>query len=163
MSRRKRTILLYGTLAAFLVLSVVYLLLPSRLKLSYVIDSVHVAKMEPQGTWVSMTCPQCGSQLERIVIYTSEYTDAAWRFAFYCGQEDVFWVYDFPGGTSESRVYGPFNAYWKITDAAAIGIIIICSVTLVLMIARKHPKTQLQNSVRLEVPQSMLPRQEGLT
>jgi hypothetical protein len=146
----QRRMLFYGTFTTFIVLSTVYLLLPSQLKLSYIIDNTHIAKIEPQGTWLNMTCPQCKSKLEKIGIYTSEDTDAAWRVAFYCRQDDIFWVYDFPGGISESRWYGPFSAYWKITDTAAIGIIIISSVIIVLMVTRDkgYMKRRIGRSMR---------------
>jgi hypothetical protein len=132
----KRTILLYGTLTAFLVFSIVYLILPPQLKLSYLIGYPHLAKAEPQGTWVNMTCPQCEFQLEGIVIYTSQHIDAPWRVAFYCRHEDIFWIYDFPGGIGYARWYGPFKAYWKITSTAAISVTIISGVTIVSMIIR---------------------------
>jgi len=97
-----------------------------------------------------MTCPQCKSPLEKIVIYTSEHTDAAWRFAFYCRQDDIFWVYDFPGGISESRWYGPFNAYWKITNATDIGIIIISCLIIVVMVNRdkRYMKKRIGGSMK---------------
>jgi hypothetical protein len=135
MPRCKKT-LLYGALTVFLVLSMVYVLLPARLKLFYVIDDTYIAKVGPQGTLVNMTCPLCKSQLEEIVIYTSQHIDGGWRYAFYCRQEDIFWVYDFAGGISYPTWYGPFSAYWKITDTAAISIAIISSVILVLMVTR---------------------------
>jgi hypothetical protein len=91
MLKGKKKMLLYSTFITFLFLSMVYPLLPSRLKLSYLIDNTHVAEKEPQGTWLNMTCPQCKSPLEKIVIYNSEHTDAAWRFAFYCRRDDIFW------------------------------------------------------------------------
>jgi len=136
MLKGKKRMLLYSTFITLLVLSTVYLLLPPQLKLSYIIDDTHIVKIEPKGTWLNITCPQCKSQMEKIVIYTSEHTDAALRFAFYCRQDDIFWVYDFPGGISESRWYGPFNAYWKITNTTDVCIIIISSFIIVLMVIK---------------------------
>lgn len=134
----KKKILLYGILTVVLVVSMAYLLLPPRLKLSYVIDEAHLAKTEPQGTWSNMTCPQCGSQLEEIVIIPADpqIMDKPWRVACYCRQEDIFWVYDFPGGISYSRWYGPFDAHLRLTNAVAISIVIISGVALVLLAIR---------------------------
>ena len=119
-------------------ISTVYLLFPHQLKLSYVIDDAHLSEVDLQGTWSNMTCPQCGSQLEGIVIDPDDpqMIDEAWRFAYYCRQEDIFWVCNFPGGISSPRWYGPFNAYWKSTNPVAISIVIISGVALVLLAIR---------------------------
>ena len=95
----KKRILLYGIPAVVLVISTAYLLLPPQLKLFYVLDDAHLAEAEPQGTFSNMTCPQCGSQLESIVIdpQDPQAIDEPWRTAVYCTQEDIFWVEDMPG------------------------------------------------------------------
>jgi len=132
----KRRIILYGTPAIVLVISTVYLLLPPQLKLSYVLDDIHLAETEPQGTWSNLTCPQCGSQLEEIGIKPSHKVDAAWRYAYYCRQEDVFWVFDFLGGIGYARWYGPFNAHWKLTNTVAFTIVVISGVAIVVLTIR---------------------------
>jgi len=134
----KKRKLTYGVLVSVLVISAAYLLFPPQLKLSYVIDDAHVAHAEPQGTWDGMICPQCGSRLERIVIYSDDpqMEDEALRFAYYCRHEDVFWVWNFPGGISSSSWYGPFDAYWKLTNTVATGIVIFSCVALVLLVVR---------------------------
>ncbi len=132
----KKRILLYGIPTLALVISTVYLLLPSQLKLSYVLDDVYLAETEPQGTWSNLTCPQCGSQLEEIGIRPSHKVDEAWRYVYYCRQEDIFWVWDFPGGIGSPSWYGPFNAHWKLTNAVAFTIVIICGVAIVLLAIR---------------------------
>lgn len=126
----KKRIILYGVLAVVLVVSAAYLLLPNQLKLSYVIDDAHLSEVEPQGTWANMTCPQCGSKLEEIVI--GIYIDAG-SFAYYCREEDIFWVCFSSTNFNVTRWYGPFNAYWKLTNAVAISGVIISGVALVLL------------------------------
>ncbi len=134
----KRRTILYGTPAIVLVISTVYLLLPPQLKLSYVLDDIHLVETEPQGTWSNSTCTQCGCKLERMVIdpVDSHISDESWRFAAYCRQEDVFWVYDFPGGIGYARWYGPFNAHWKLTNTVAFTIVVISGVAIVLLAIR---------------------------
>jgi len=125
--------LLSGILAVVLVTSIACLLFPSKLKISYAIDGVHLAEAEPQGTWENMICPQCGSRLERIVIDPDDpqIEDDAWRFACYCRHEDIFWVSDFPGGISPPKWHGPFDAHWRLTNVFATAILIISGVALV--------------------------------
>jgi len=132
----KKKMLLYGILTAVLVISTAYLLFPPQLKLFYVIDDAHLSEVEPQGTWSNLTCPLCGSQVEEIVIDPSGKLGDPWRYAYYCRQENVFWVWDFPGGMSSPRWYGPFNAYWKLTNAVAFGIVVISGVALFLLVIR---------------------------
>lgn len=133
----KKRLVLYGILTAVLVFSTVYLLLPPQTKLSYVLDDAHLAEAEPQGTWSNMTCPQCGSKLERIVIDPADpqIMDEPWRYAAYCRQEDIFWVAEMPGFYFAGW-YGPFNAHWKLTNAVAFTIVIICGVAIVLLVIR---------------------------
>jgi len=130
----KKRILLYGIPALIFVIAIAFLLFPAQLKLFYVLDEVHRARVEPTGTWVNMTCPECGRQLERIVIDPDNplMADDAWRYAYYCGQEDIFWVADCAGWYFVGW-YGPFNAFWKLTNTTAISIVIISGVTLVLL------------------------------
>jgi len=133
----KKRILLYGTLAIILVISTAYLLLPPQLKLSYVVDDAHLAEVEPQGTWSNMTCPQCGSQLERIVIDPdSQMPDDAWRYAYYCRREDIFWIADCPGFYFAGW-YGPFDAHLRLTNTVAIGLVIVSGVALILLAIRE--------------------------
>jgi hypothetical protein len=139
MVMKRRKIIVYVTLASFLVVSVAYLIFPPHLKLVYVLDSSHLARVEPQGNWSSMICPLCGSKLEQIVVDSDEpqTTDEAWRYAYYCKQEDLFWVINFPGGISSAQWYGPFNAYWKLANAVAISISIISGATIFLLAIRR--------------------------
>lgn len=141
MSTSKKRILSYGIVTAVLVISTAYLLLPPQLKLSYVLDDAHLAEVEPQGTWRNMTCPQCESQLEEIVMLRSDTPiqklDSPWRYACYCRYEDIFWVFDFPGGVSFPRWYGPFNAYWKLTNIVASSLVTISCVALVLLVTKE--------------------------
>jgi len=134
---RKR-ILLYGLLVAVLLISIIYLLLPSGLKLFYVLDTAYLAETEPQGTIRNMTCPQCGLQLERIVIDPSEpqIMDEPWRDAYYCVGEDIFWVADCPG-LFFAGWYGPFDAhFFGLRDTIAGGLVIISGVVLVVLAMR---------------------------
>jgi len=136
----KKIILFYGLLTAVIAISMSYLLLPPQLKLSYVLDDAHLAETEPQGWWGHMICPQCGSTLERIVIIEMEQQccDFPWRDAYYCRQEDIFWVADCPGIVFAGW-YGPFNAYWKLPKIVASSSIIISGVALVLLAMRDMP------------------------
>jgi len=134
----KKRILLYGIPAIILVISTAYLLLPPQLKLSYVVDGTHLAEAEPQGTWSNMTCPQCGSQLERIVIDPDDpqMIDDAWRYAAYCRQEDLFWVADMPGFYFAGW-YGPFDAHlFGLKNTVAMYIVVISGVSLILLAIR---------------------------
>jgi len=130
----KKRVLIYALPSIILVASAFYLLLPPQLKLSYVLDAAHLAEKDPEGTWGNMTCPQCGSELERIILDPDDpqMQDEPWRFAYYCRQEDIFWVADMPGWYFAGW-YGPFNAFWKIRNTTAISIIIISGVGLVLV------------------------------
>ena len=133
----KKRILLYGVPTVVLTISALYLLLPPQLKLSYVIDDAHLAEASPQGTWSNMTCPQCMSQLERIVLDPPDplMTDEPWRYAYYCRQEDIFWVADMPG-MYFAGWYGPFKANLRLTNTVAVCLVIISGVALVLLAIR---------------------------
>jgi len=133
---RKTRILLYGIPTLVLVISTAYLSLPPQLKLFYFLDEAHLAEVEPNGTWLNLTCPVCGSRLEGIVIDPSDKVDGASRYVYYCANEDAFWVWYFPGGMGYARWYGPFSAYWKLTNAVATGTVIISCVALVLLAVR---------------------------
>lgn len=117
-----------------IVVSALYLLLPPRLKLFYNLDAAHLAEKDPSGTWGNMTCPQCGSQLEGIILDPDDpqMLDEPWRFAYYCRQEDIFWVADMPGWYFAGW-YGPFDAYWKTRNTAATSFLIISGIALVLV------------------------------
>ena len=134
----KKKMLLYGILAAVLVISTAYLLLPPQLKLFYVLDDAHLAEAKPQGIGSNMTCPQCGSQLERIVIDPSDprMADEPWRYAYYCREEDVFWVADMPG-LYFAGWYGPFDAHlFGLRNTVAMYLVIISGVALILLAIR---------------------------
>ncbi len=132
----KKRISLYGIPAIILVISTAYLLLPPQLRLSYDLDDSHRAEVEPQGTWSNMTCPQCGSQLERIVIDPdSQRPDDAWRYAYYCRRADIFWIADCPGFYFAGW-YGPFDAQLRLKNTVAIGLAIVSGVALVLLAFR---------------------------
>lgn len=130
----KKRILLYGVLTAALVIYMAYLLFPPQRKLFYIIDDDHFTEAQPQGTWSNMTCPQCGSQLEQIVIDPADpqKCDDSWRFAYYCREEDLFWVADMPG-IFFAGWYGPFDAHLRLTNAIAIFILISSGAALVLL------------------------------
>lgn len=134
---KRRLLLLLLFLA--LALSLAYLLLPVQSRLFYALDDVHHARVEPQGNWSDMVCPLCGMKLERIVIDPAEpqVVDEPWRYAYYCQRDDLFWVASYPGGISSLVWYGPFNAYWRLTNAIAISISVICSVSIIVTIARR--------------------------
>lgn len=94
-----KRIFLYGVLSVVLVGSTTYLLFPPQLKLFYVINSDHLSEVEPHGTWLNMTCPQCGSQLKRVVLDPDnpQIMDDTWMFAYHCRKEEMFWIADTPG------------------------------------------------------------------
>jgi len=140
---RKR-ILSYGILTVVFIISMSYLILPSQLKLFYVIDDAHRAEAEPQGTWPNMTCPQCGSQLEQIVIVPPkpQTVDTPWRYAYYCRHEEEFWVADMPG-LYFAGWYGPFDAHWRLTNTVATSILIISGATLVLLAIKQLKKSKI--------------------
>ena len=135
----KKEVLLYGALVATLIGCTVYVLLPFKLKLSYILDDAHLATELPEGTFANMICPNDGSELTQtaIIRYSSDVTDAPWRFAYYCGVEDIFWICNYPGGIGEARWYGPFNAYVKWTNLLAICGAAISGTALLLIALRK--------------------------
>jgi len=132
-----KRILLHSVLALVSVISIAFLILPTHLKLYYVLDRAHQAKVKPKGTWLNMTCPQCGRQLEQIVINPDNplTADEAWRYAYYCRQEGIFWVADCPGWYFAGW-YGPFNSYWKLANTVAIIIVILSGAAFVLSVIR---------------------------
>lgn len=131
--------LLYGVLVAILVGCTVYVLLPLKLKLYYILDNAHLATEHPEGTFGGMTCPHDDSELTQIVLinYRPDVKDAAWRFAFYCVTEDIFWICDYPGGIGEASWYGPFKAHLRWTNLLAICGATISGTALVLIVFRK--------------------------
>jgi len=132
-----RKILPRGILIVFFDISAVYLLLLPQQKLFYFIDDYHLARVEPKGTWSNMTCPLCGLQMEQIVIdsHDPQTADDPWRYAYYCEQEDLFWVADMPGWYFAGW-YGPYNAYWKLTNAIATFIVVVSSVSIIVLTMR---------------------------
>jgi hypothetical protein len=130
-----KKILLFGILIAVFASSVVYLVLPPQMKLYYVLDDVHLAKVWPSGTSSNMTCPVCMSKMRQIVIDPDKplVRDAGWRYAFYCEQDDLFWIVNFPGGISFTQWYGPFNAHWKLANILTISTSIISGTSVVLL------------------------------
>lgn len=130
----KKRVFLYGLPSMVLAISAFYLLLPPQLKLSYALHDTHLAETEPEGTWENMTCPQCGSKLEAIVIDPDDpqMQDEPWRFAYYCRQEDMFWIADMPGFYFAGW-YGPFDAHWRLTNTVAVIISIISVIALFLL------------------------------
>lgn len=126
----------YGIPITVLVLSTVYLLLPSGLKLSYVLDDAHLTDVIPQVTQSNITCPQCGSQLDSIALISAEkgVIDAAWRVAYFCGQEDVFWVADCPG-LYFAGWYGPFyGRLFELRNIIALSLLILSGAALILLV-----------------------------
>lgn len=140
MMMKKRKTVVYVTLISFLVASAVYLVSPPQLKLFYVLDYLHLSRVNPQSARPpNLVCPLCGSTLDRIVIDPEDprMADEGWQYAYYCSREDLFWVLYFPGGMSSAQWYGPFNAYWKLTNAIAMLVFAICCVTIFLLAVRK--------------------------
>lgn len=135
----KKEVLLYGALTAALIGCTVYVLLPFKLKLSYILDDAHLATELPKGTFARMICPNDGSELTQTVIIHSfsDVRDAAWRVVYYCGVEDIFWICNYPGGIGEARWYGPFNAYLRWTNLSAICSAALSGTALVLIALRK--------------------------
>ena len=127
--------LLYGALVAILIGCTVYVLLPLKVKLYYTLDDAHLATEQPKGTFANMTCPYDDSQLTEIVIinYSPNVVDAAWRSAFYCVTEDIFWIHDYPGGISQASWYGPFKGHLKWTNSLAICGAAISGMALLLI------------------------------
>jgi len=129
-----KRIFLYAVLSVVLVGSTTYLLFPPQLKLFYVIDSDYLSEVEPHGTWSNTTCPQCGSQLKRIVLDPDnpQIMDDARMFAYYCRKEDMFWIADTPG-FDFAEWYGPFDANLRLTNTVAMCLVIISSIALGLL------------------------------
>jgi hypothetical protein len=149
MMMKKRKTVVYVTLISFLVVSAVYLVSPPQLKLFYVLDYLHLSRVDPQSIMdgPSLVCPLCGSILDRIVIGPDDprMADEGWRCAYYCSHEDLFWVFYFPSGMALAQWYGPFNAYWKLTNAIAMLVFAICCVTIFLLAMRKSHSALMRN------------------
>lgn len=138
--------LLYGALVAILVGCTVYVLLPIKLKLSYILDDAHLTTEQPEGTFGNMTCPHDGSELAQIVIiHYPDAVDAPWRSAYYCGAEDIFWIYDYRGGIGKASWYGPFKAYLRWTNSLTICGAAISGIALVITAFRKTRDKQLES------------------
>lgn len=146
---KRRRILVYVILGSLLVGSMAYLLSPPQLKLLYVLDYLHLSRVNPQSMLdgPGLVCPLCGSILDRIVIDPDDprMIDEGWRFAYYCSNEDIFWVMDFPGGMALAQWYGPFNAYWKLTNAIATLIFAICCVIIFILAMRQSKSALMKN------------------
>jgi len=134
----KKEVLLYGVLVAILVGCTLYVLLPSKLKLYYILDNAHLATERPDGTFRSMLCPHDDSELAQIaIIHHSNIVDAPWRYAFYCEIEDIFWINNYQGGISEARWYGPFKGHLKWTNSLTICGSTLSGIALVLIVLKK--------------------------
>jgi hypothetical protein len=129
--------LLVTVLGGILVACIGYLVLPRSLKLVYVLDSAHAATTHPDGISANTTCPRDGSTLTRIVLVDEEDgPDAAWRVAFVCETECVFWVFDCWGGVGKAAWYGPFDETWDETNGIAALVAALSGIALFVVLVR---------------------------
>jgi len=142
----KKEMLLYGALVATLVGCTVYVLLPPKLKLYYILDDAHLATEPPEGTFVNMTCPHDGSELAQIVIiHYLNGADLPWRSAYYCEVEDIFWICDYRGGIDKISWYGAFKGYLGWTNSLTMCGAVISGIALVVIAFKKTRHKQLES------------------